>query len=398
MKPARLTVLLVVLGLLWGSAPVVAQDAAATELQQIQLELAELNRAIKAARTEASAVGQQVAAAQANLEAALSIFDAAQARVDETIARVQDTEQAVADLTVQLAGLEADLARTEIDLSNTESRLEDQAVAMYMEASAMPAIGLFSQKDAVSAATVIVYAGDIFSENEEIFTAFELLKREEERQRQGVVDRKVEAQVQLVKLEAEKAQLEVERNQANDALAAAQQEAAVVQSLLNEIRRNISAAEEHKDGLEADAERLEDEIARLQSNEGEAPGILGWPINGSVSSPFGYRIHPILGVRKLHTGIDINGSTGTPISASADGTVILSQTYGGYGRAVVIDHGGGMATLYAHQSSIAVSVGEVVTRGEVIGYVGCTGSCTGPHLHFEVRLSGVPVDPMQYLG
>jgi murein DD-endopeptidase MepM/ murein hydrolase activator NlpD len=397
-KPARLTVLLVVLALLWGSAPVVAQDAAASELQQIQLELAELNRAIKAARTEASAVGQQVAAAQANLEGALSIFNAAQARVEETIARVQDTEQAVADLTVQLAGLEADLARTEIDLSNTETRLEDQAVAMYMEASAMPAIGLFSQEDAVSAATVIVYAGDIFAENEDIFTAFELLKREEERQREGVADRKVEAQVQLVKLESEKAQLEVERNEANDALAAAQNEAAVVQSLLSEIRRDIAAAEEHKDGLEADAERLEDEIARLQSDEGEAPGILGWPINGRVSSPFGYRIHPILGVRKLHTGIDINGSTGTPISASADGTVILSQTYGGYGRAVVIDHGGGMSTLYAHQSSIAVSVGEVVTRGEVIGYVGCTGSCTGPHLHFEVRLNGVPVDPMQYLG
>jgi murein DD-endopeptidase MepM/ murein hydrolase activator NlpD len=397
-KFARLTVLLVVLALLWGSTPVVAQDAAASELQQIQLELAELNRAIKAARTEASAVGQQVAAAQANLEAALSTFNAAQARVDETIARVRETEQAVADLTTQLAGLEADLARTEIDLSNTESRLEDQAVAMYMEASAMPAIGLFSQADAVSAATVIVYAGDIFAENEDIFTAFELLKREEERQREGVMDRKAQAQVQLVKLEAEKAQLEVERNQANDALAAAQHQAAVVQSLLAEIRRNIAAAEEHKDGLEADAKRLEDEIARLQSNEGEAPGILGWPINGRVSSPFGYRIHPILGVRRLHTGIDINGSTGTPISAAAAGTVILSQTYGGYGRAVVIDHGGGMSTLYAHQSSIAVSVGEVVTRGEVIGYVGCTGSCTGPHLHFEVRLSGVPVDPLQYLG
>lgn len=398
MKSARLTVLLVVMALLWASAPVVAQDDAASELQQIQLELADINRAIKAARTEASAVGQQVAAAQANLEAALSLFNAAQARVDETIARVHDTEQAVADLTQQLAGLEADLARTEIDLRNTETRLEDQAVAMYMEASAMPAIGLFSQADAVSAATVIVYAGDVFAQNEDIFTAFELLQREEERQREGVADRKVEAQVQLVKLETEKAQLEVERNLANEALEAAHSEAAVVQTLLKEIRRDIAAAEEHKDGLEADAERLEDEIARLQSQDGEAPGILAWPIIGRVSSPFGYRIHPILGVRKLHTGIDINGSTGTPISAAADGTVILSQTYGGYGRAVVIDHGGGMATLYAHQSSIAVSVGEVVTRGEVIGYVGCTGSCTGPHLHFEVRLNGVPVDPMQYLG
>jgi murein DD-endopeptidase MepM/ murein hydrolase activator NlpD len=397
-KPARLTVLLMSLAVLWGSAPVVAQDDPASELQQVQLELADITRAIKAARNEASAVGQQVAAAQANLDSALSLFNMAQTRVDETIARVHETEQAVAALTTQLSGLEADLARTEIDLRVTETRLEQQAVAMYMEASAMPAIELFTQRDAVAAATVIVYAGDIFAQNEETFTAFELLQREVERQRETVSGRRAEAQDQLAKLESEKAQLEIERNEANEALAAAQREAAAVQSLLDEIRQDIAAAEEHKDGLEADAARLEEEIARLQSQEGEAPGVIGWPINGRVSSPFGYRTHPILGVRRLHTGIDINGSTGTPISAAADGKVILSQTYGGYGRAVVIDHGGGMATLYAHQSSIAVSVGEVVTRGEVIGYVGCTGSCTGPHLHFEVRLNGVPVDPMQYLG
>ena len=398
MKPARLTVLLVALAVLWGSAPVVAQDDPASELQQVQLEIADVNRAIKAARNEASAVGQRVAAAQANLESALSLFNAAQARVDETIARVHETEQMLAKLTTQLSGLESDLARTEIDLRSTETRMEQQAVAMYMEASAMPAVGLFTQKNAVAAATVIVYAGDIFAQNEETFTAFELLQREVERQREAVSDRRAEAAAQLAKLETQKAQLEAERNEANDALVAAQREAAAVQSLLDEIRHDIAAAEEHKDGLQADAERLEDEIARLQSDEGEAPGVIGWPINGRVSSPFGYRTHPILGVRRLHTGIDINGSTGTPISAAAEGKVILSQTYGGYGRAVVIDHGGGMATLYAHQSSIAVSVGEVVTRGEVIGYVGCTGSCTGPHLHFEVRLNGVPVDPMQYLG
>jgi murein DD-endopeptidase MepM/ murein hydrolase activator NlpD len=396
--PARLTVLLVALALLWASVPVTAQDDPAAELQRVQLELAEINRGIKAAKNEASAIGQQVAAAQTTLESALAAFNAAQARVDETIARVRETEQVVADLTAQLDGLEADLARTEIDLRNTETRLEDQAVAMYMEASAMPAIGLFSQRDAVSAATVIVYAGDIFAENEDIFTAFELLQREEERQRQAVAGRRAESQIQLAKLEAQKAQLEVERNLANDALAAAQTQAVAVQSLLDEIRRNIAAAEEHKDGLEADAARLQEEIARLQSHEGDAPGVLGWPITGRVSSPFGTRVHPILGVRKLHTGIDISGGTGTPISAASGGTVILAQTYGGYGRAVVVDHGGGMSTLYAHQSSIAVSVGEVVTRGEVIGYVGCTGSCTGPHLHFEVRLSGVPADPMKYLG
>jgi murein DD-endopeptidase MepM/ murein hydrolase activator NlpD len=391
-------VLLVALAFLWGAVPVVAEDDPATELQRIQLELSDVNRAIRAARTEASAMGQRVAAAQAALEAALAAFAVAQARVDETVMRVQATESSVVELTADLAGLEADLARTELDLRSTRASLEEQAVAMYMEASSVPALELFSQANATAAVTALAYAGEVFSRDEEVFRTYQLLQREEERQRHAVVDRKSEAEAQLLRLEEEKALLELERDEANSALAAAQSEAARVQSLLDEIRRGIAAAEEHKDGLEADAERLEDEIARLQSSEGEAPGALGWPLNGSVSSPFGYRIHPILGVRKLHTGIDINGSTGAPIVASADGRVILAQTYGGYGRAVVIDHGGGMSTLYAHQSAIGVAAGQVVTRGQVIGYVGCSGSCTGPHLHYEVRLDGVPVDPMQYLG
>lgn len=396
MKKARWTVLLVVIALIWGVTPVLADPA--TELQQVQLELADLERAIKAARTEASEVGRRVAAAQAALGAAISAFDQAQAQVDETAARVRNTELTVVELTGQLAGLEADLARTEIDVSNTEVRLEEQAVAMYMEASSVPAFQVFQQEDAARAAVALTYVGDLFSADVDVFAAFELLQREVDRLREGVAERKAASEIELVRLEQQKAQLEAERDLANAALVAAQAEARQVQSLLDQIRQDIAAAEEHKDGLEADAARLEDEIAALQRSDGEAPGVLTWPINGAVSSPFGYRVHPILGVTKLHTGIDINGSTGQPIVAAADGEVILAQTYGGYGRAVVIDHGGGMATLYAHQSQMAVSVGETVTRGEVIGYVGCSGSCTGPHLHFEVRLSGVPVDPMQYLG
>lgn len=396
MKKAQWTVLLVVIVLIGGATPVLADPA--TDLQQVQLELADLEQAIKAARTEASEVGRQVAAAQADLDAAIGAFSQAQAQVDETAARVRKTELTVVELTGQLAGLEADLARTEIDMSNTEVRLEEQAVAMYMEASSVPAFQLFRQEDAARASVALTYVGELFSADVDVFSAFELLQREVDRLRQGVAERKAASEVELVRLEEQKAQLEVERDLASGALETAQAEAREVQSLLGQIRRDISAAEEHKDGLEADAARLEDEIAALQRSDGEAPGALSWPINGAISSPFGYRVHPILGVRKLHTGIDINGSTGQPIVAAADGEVILAQTYGGYGRAVVIDHGGGMATLYAHQSQIAVSVGESVTRGEVIGYVGCSGSCTGPHLHFEVRLNGVPVDPMQYLG
>jgi murein DD-endopeptidase MepM/ murein hydrolase activator NlpD len=390
-------VLLVVLALILGSAPSALADPA-TDLQQVQLELADVERAIRAARTEASEVGQRVAAAQTALGAAIATFEQAQARVDETASVVRDTELAIVNLTTQLERLEADLARTELDKSNTETRLEEQAVALYMEASSVPAFRLFRQEDVSDAAVALVYVGEAFAADVDVFAAFELLEREVDRLRVGVGDRKAQTEAELVLLEEQKLQLEAQRDVASAALAAAQEEARAVQALLDSIRRDIAAAEQHKDGLEADAERLEAEIAALQSSDGEAPGVLSWPLNGAVTSPFGYRVHPILGVRKLHTGIDIDGSTGQPITAAADGEVILAETYGGYGRAVVIDHGGGMATLYAHQSRMAVSAGQTVVRGEVIGYVGCSGSCTGPHLHFEVRLDGVPVDPLQYLG
>ena len=99
----------------------------------------------------------------------------------------------------------------------------------------------------------------------------------------------------------------------------------------------------------------------------------------------------------MHQGIDIGVPMGTPIKAAAAGTVIYCGWESGYGNLTVIDHGGNLATAYGHQSSIAVTCGEQVTQGQVIGYVGCTGHCTGPHLHFEVRVDGNPVDPLGYL-
>jgi murein DD-endopeptidase MepM/ murein hydrolase activator NlpD len=99
----------------------------------------------------------------------------------------------------------------------------------------------------------------------------------------------------------------------------------------------------------------------------------------------------------LHPGIDIGAGMGTPIKAAASGRVIVAAYSGGYGNLVVIDHGNGLATAYAHQSRIAVSVGQEVSQGQVIGYVGSTGFSTGPHLHFEVRVNGSPADPMGYL-
>src|SRR5262249_14059545 len=108
-------------------------------------------------------------------------------------------------------------------------------------------------------------------------------------------------------------------------------------------------------------------------------------------------IHPIYGDSRLHTGADLAATTGTPIHAAAAGDVISAGWLGGYGNATIIDHGGGIATLYGHQSALLVAAGQHVEKGQVIGRVGRTGSCTGPHLHFEVRVNGNPVDPMPYL-
>jgi len=124
---------------------------------------------------------------------------------------------------------------------------------------------------------------------------------------------------------------------------------------------------------------------------------LRWPLVGSVTSGFGWRIHPITGASEFHQGIDIAASEGTPVVAAAAGTVTFAGWYGDYGRLIAIDHGNGIETRYAHLSGYAVSQGSEVSAGEVIGYVGSSGLSTGPHLHFEVRTGGKAVDPRDYL-
>ena len=147
-------------------------------------------------------------------------------------------------------------------------------------------------------------------------------------------------------------------------------------------------------GLQAASRQV---TAQLQSSGSSSysstPSSSGliWPVNGPVVSGFGMRWG------RMHEGIDIGVGYGTPIHAAASGTVVYSGWMDGYGNFVIIDHGGGMATAYGHQSAIAVGNGQSVSQGQVIGYVGCTGHCFGPHLHFEVRINGSAVDPLGYL-
>lgn len=133
------------------------------------------------------------------------------------------------------------------------------------------------------------------------------------------------------------------------------------------------------------------QVGRALAARGVSAGGFMWPLNGAITSYYGPRWG------RMHTGIDIDGVSGQPIVASKAGRVILASYYSGYGNAVVIDHGGGVTTLYGHMSRFGVSNGQDVSQGQIIGYVGCTGSCTGDHLHFEVRVNGNPVNPLDYL-
>jgi murein DD-endopeptidase MepM/ murein hydrolase activator NlpD len=128
-----------------------------------------------------------------------------------------------------------------------------------------------------------------------------------------------------------------------------------------------------------------------------APGQLLWPVSGPITSPFGWRMHPIMHRMILHRGIDIGVPTGTPVAAAAEGRIIVASYQGGCGNMVAIDHRGGLSTMYCHMSQIFVSVGQEVQRGQAIGAAGSTGLSTGPHVHFQVMQNGNPVDPMGFL-
>ena len=146
--------------------------------------------------------------------------------------------------------------------------------------------------------------------------------------------------------------------------------------------------------------QIEQMIKRIQSGEkniGGSTGTMTWPAEGEITSPFGWRVHPIFGTQRLHTGIDIGADYGDAIRAADGGVVIHADWMGGYGNAVIIDHGNGISTLFAHNSQLLVDEGQTVAKGQTVARCGSTGYSTGPHLHFEVRQNGSPVNPLNYL-
>jgi murein DD-endopeptidase MepM/ murein hydrolase activator NlpD len=199
-------------------------------------------------------------------------------------------------------------------------------------------------------------------------------------------------------IEAKKAELVRTRSQleAREAELAAARDAKA--AALDSVNSSIDKLEGDVSALQG---QIQEQIQQASATPGVAPlpagpvqGASGgwiWPVNGTITSPFGYRWG------RMHEGIDISVPEGTPVRAAKPGSVILAAYTGGYGNYTCVDHGGGLSSCYAHQSSFAVSPGDQVAQGDVIGYSGNTGSSTGPHLHFEIRVNGTAVDPLGYL-
>lgn len=209
-------------------------------------------------------------------------------------------------------------------------------------------------------------------------------------------------------VESQKRMIETSIRDINNQRASIQNSIAANKSMIERLKKDKAYYEKTEKELANQSANLQNMIAKLaKNNAGSSSQVVvsstGFirPIFGPITSPFGYRIHPIFKSRIYHSGIDIGGPNGGAIKASNDGKVIYSGWYGGYGKVVILDHGvingQPITTLYAHMSSIGVSNGQMVKKGQTLGREGSTGYSTGPHCHFEVRVNGKPVNPMNYI-
>lgn len=312
-------------------------------------------------------------------------------------------------ITEQRVAVENDITLNERQLAEAQKRLEGREAVFYKRVRDIYINGRLSYLD-------VVIGSKDFSD---FANRLEVLKRiidsdinliseiKKERAQIEAHKKKLEEdRAKLVELEkaalAKQAEIEQKKAERNVVLQKAQNDRAVAMQAIEEL--NASSAQISAMLKERQAARAAAAAAAAQSaGQGssytwvQGTGQLGWPVSGEITSPYGYRVHPIWGTTIYHSGIDIGVDEGTPVHAADSGVIVWSGWMGGYGYAVVIDHGNGLSTLYGHNSELAVDEGQSVSKGQVVAYTGSTGNSTGPHVHFEVRENGDPVDPMGYL-
>ena len=373
-----------------------------------------------AKQSEIDALKQQQEAIKAQQQQQAANIQSLRDQKADVMAQKEALDQQTALLMQEITNVEAQIelynnlvAEKELELQDAQAKEEAQARIFRTRVREIEENGrmsylvlLLESQDVADLLSRMDIIGEIIAYDKRIEQKLIAAREEVEAAKAALEQTLAEQEAKKAELETQKAALEAQvaeaeqliRNlesdiEAYNALYA--QAEAQKQALQNQINQKVAelAAQEAAARQAAQANNQTYNAAAAVG----ASGSMMWPATShAISSPFGYRIHPISGVQKFHAGVDIGASYGSPVMAADGGTVILAGWNGGYGNCVVINHGNGLTTLYGHMSSIAVSVGQSVGKGQTIGYVGSTGASTGPHLHWEVAVNGSVVNPLNY--
>lgn len=324
-----------------------------------------------------------------------------QAEQKDVLNQIDKLDQSINSTETQIENTEDEIERVEKNIKIAEENIE------YMEAEYDKKYELRKNrmvsyyKSGSTSLWDIAYETDdptefMYRERiiEKILEYDDNLMQELEDEKNEIDAEKTQLEADKIKLADLKANLEVKLADLNDTVEIRTKYLAELKEDEDDLEKSIDALQKKADELEAELKR----IASSSTNSTYTGGTMTWPLPGfySVTSYFGNRLHPVLKVYKMHTGVDIAGAgcNGKNVVAAADGKVITAGWISGYGYTVMIDHGGGVVTLYAHSQKLLVKVGDQVKAGQAIMLVGSTGYATGPHLHFEVRINGKYVNPL----
>lgn len=333
-----------------------------------------------------------------------------QADLDAANARLQSIQTKQAEINAQIAQTQNEIVKMEAYLKTRQDVLNRRVRAIYMHGQLNYLEVILGANSFSDFANRVELLKRVIRSDYNLILGIQKQKAAIEAKKAQLEEDK--RQLDALAAEAEKTRQEIAKKKAeqqkvldaakSNKAAAAQMEQdlnAQLASVRNLIQQRLAAAEAARQAAQQQAASDDEGGGGGGSDDNyvQGTGAMGWPCSGPITSPFGYRTHPIFGTTIFHAGIDIGVDYGTPIHAADSGVVVYSGWISGYGNAVIIDHGGGISTLYGHNQSLAVSEGQSVSKGSVIAYAGSTGNSTGPHCHFEVDVNGSPVNPMGYL-